>query len=184
MLVCADGSPSNLARKLGLVKNEPDSFCSRQYIKAGTHNFGNMDGVCFYPRALLPGYAAIFAEADGDVNYLCYIIPGGQMGEKDLASVHEDLAKNDPNISKLLGPNYEPRERMKGASLRLGGIEKSVAENCIVIGDACGMIDPLTGGKCSFYNCKPKIIRNQIRVFLTSVFFFYFRGYPPCYAQR
>jgi geranylgeranyl reductase family protein len=145
MLVCADGSPSSLARKLGIVKNEPDSFCSRQYIKAGTHNFGNMDGVCFYPRALLPGYAAIFAEADGDVNYLCYIIPGGQMGEKDLASVHEDLAKNDPNISKLLGPNYEPRERMKGASLRLGGIEKSVAENCIVIGDACGMIDPLTG---------------------------------------
>lgn len=182
MLVCADGSPSSLARKLGIVKNEPDSFCSRQYIKAGTHNFGNMDGVCFYPRALLPGYAAIFAEADGDVNYLCYIIPGGQMGEKDLASVHEDLAKNDPNISKLLGPNYEPRERMKGASLRLGGIEKSVAENCIVIGDACGMIDPLTGGKYSIYNCKPM---KQIRInrVLISVFFS-FRGYPSCYAQR
>jgi hypothetical protein len=74
--------------------------------------------VCFYPRSLLPGYSAIFAEADGDVNYLCYIIPGGQFTENDLATVHETLAKNDPNISKILGDS-PVAETMKVSSLSL-----------------------------------------------------------------
>jgi geranylgeranyl reductase family protein len=144
VLVCADGAPSALARKLGIVKEPPNSVCSRQYIKKGTHNFKDIDGVCFYPKSLLPGYSAIFAEADGDVNYLCYIIPGGQFNENDLASVHETLAKNDPNISKILG-DAPVAETMKGAPLRLGGVKKSFARHLLIVGDAAGLIDPLTG---------------------------------------
>lgn len=33
VLVCADGAQSALARKLGIVKDPPNSVCSRQYIK-------------------------------------------------------------------------------------------------------------------------------------------------------
>lgn len=68
--------------------------------------------MCFYPKNLLPGYSAIFAEADGDVNYLCYIIPGGLFAENDLSHVHETLAKSDPNISKILS-NAQVVETMK-----------------------------------------------------------------------
>ena len=53
--------------------------------------------------------------------------------------------KYDPYVSKLLGPNPNI-ERMKAATLRLGGIEKSFGPHMIIIGDAAGFIDPLTGG--------------------------------------
>jgi len=52
--VCADGATSQLAMKLGLVKQSPQTSCSRAYIEGGTHRF-KADGVMFYPRELLPG---------------------------------------------------------------------------------------------------------------------------------
>lgn len=52
--------------------------------------------------------------------------------------------KKDPFVSRALGPNAVV-ERMKAGSLRLGGISKSYAEQLVVIGDAAGHIDPLTG---------------------------------------
>jgi len=58
--------------------------------------------------------------------------------------MHDDIMKNDPFVSKCLGPNPNI-ERMKSASLRLGGIEKSWGEHLLIIGDAAGFIDPLTG---------------------------------------
>jgi hypothetical protein len=33
--------------------------CSRAFVEGGTHN-ANFDGVCFYPKWSLPGYAALF----------------------------------------------------------------------------------------------------------------------------
>jgi len=47
-------------------------------------------------------------------------------------------------LPKALGPNPEI-ERMKSASLRLGGIPKSFDDHLLIIGDAAGFIDPLTG---------------------------------------
>jgi flavin-dependent dehydrogenase len=54
VLVCADGAPSKLATKLGLVTRPPDGSCSRAYIEGGTHKF-KADGVIFYHTHLLPG---------------------------------------------------------------------------------------------------------------------------------
>jgi flavin-dependent dehydrogenase len=143
ILVCADGSTSVLARQLGIVEGEPQAVCSRQYVAKGTHAFAD-DGVCFYPGPLLPGYVALFREADGDCNFLTYIIPGGSAKNDELKEIHETLAKNDPFISKALGPNFQG-EPMRAAPLRLGGVPKSFDRHCLVIGDAAGMIDPLSG---------------------------------------
>ena len=52
--MCADGAPSRLANKLGIVKTAPDSNCSRSYVEGGTHKF-KADGVIFYNAGLLPG---------------------------------------------------------------------------------------------------------------------------------
>lgn len=57
VLVCADGATSQLATKLGLVKDPPCSNCTRSYVKAGTHKF-KADGVVFYNRDMLPGWNA------------------------------------------------------------------------------------------------------------------------------
>jgi hypothetical protein len=55
----------------------------------------------------------------------------------------------DPFISAALGPNAK-LERMRAASLRLGsqGLTTSFDDHLLIIGDAAGHIDPLTGALC------------------------------------
>lgn len=143
MLVAADGAHSSVTQALGIPTPPPDGICSRAYVKAGTHNF-DADGIAFYTRELIPGYAAIFKEANGDLNFCTYIIPGGSAKNDDLKDIHHRLLKEHPYISKVIGPNAEI-EKMKGAPLRLGGTLKTYFDHMVVIGDAAGHIDPLTG---------------------------------------
>lgn len=55
-------------------------------------------------------------------------------------------ARYDPFISAALGPNPK-MERMRAASLRLGGqgLKTTHDDHLIIVGDAAGHIDPLTG---------------------------------------
>ncbi len=66
--------------------------------------------------------------------------------ESDLKRLHEGAIKNDPFIKQALGPNAKI-ERMKAASLRLGGqgLRTTYDDHLVIIGDAAGHIDPLTG---------------------------------------
>jgi menaquinone-9 beta-reductase len=143
VLVIADGALSRLARSLGLVNTPPDGVCSRAYTRSASTNF-DADGVLFYPASVLPGYAAMFREARGEMNYCVYIIPGGKCGVRDLKRMHHGLMKSDPNVRAALGPNPD-MDAMRGSPLRLGGIARSYADHLMVIGDAAGHIDPLTG---------------------------------------
>jgi flavin-dependent dehydrogenase len=142
VLVSADGAPSTLARKLGYVNGEPQGVCSRSYVKDNTHF--KWDGVVFYPPKLLPGYCAIIREAQGELNFCTYIIPGGPTKNEDLPAIHDAIMKTDPFVSRCLGPNPNI-ERMRSASLRFGGIPQSFDDHLLIIGDAAGFIDPLTG---------------------------------------
>jgi flavin-dependent dehydrogenase len=117
--------------------------CSRAYVRASTSDF-DCDGLVFYPRDLLPGYCALFREARDTLNFCVYVIPGGKTGLQDLRPVHNRLIREDPHISKALGPRAEI-EPMLGAPLRLGGIQRSFGPHLLIVGDAAGQIDPLTG---------------------------------------
>ncbi|MHA1106690.1 MAG: NAD(P)/FAD-dependent oxidoreductase [Promethearchaeota archaeon] len=143
ILVIADGSSSPTARSLGIIKDPPQAVCSRAYIKAGTYDF-NQDGLCIYPMKLVPGYCAFLREADDDVVFCCYIIPFGENKTENLFKLHHELIEKDPFISKALGPNAE-LEQMKAAPIRFGGVDKSFDDGLLIVGDAAGMIDPLTG---------------------------------------
>jgi geranylgeranyl reductase family protein len=143
MLVACDGASSSLARSLGIVHSAPDAVCSRAYVKAGTHNF-QADGVVYYPRELVPGYCALFREAGDELNIACYIIPGGRAVPSDLHRLHAHMIHNDPHVSNALGPRAQI-EKMRGGGLRLGGVSCSYADHLLVVGDAAGHIDPLTG---------------------------------------
>jgi len=142
-LIAADGSPSKFARQKGVVTTEPEGVCSRSYI-TGDHKF-DCDGVVFYPPELLPGYCALLRHAQNELGFCAYIIPGGPCTNNDLQRVHESIIKSDPYVSKALAGRNVQIERMKGATLRLGGIDRSYAEQFLIIGDAAGFIDPLTG---------------------------------------
>ncbi len=143
VLVAADGALSRLARQLGIVEGPPDAICSRTYMRAKSTNF-DADGVIFYPRQILPGYCALFREARDEINFALYLIPGGACTMHDLRPVHDSLLRSDPYVSKAVGRD-PAMDEMKGAPLRLGGIPHSSGDHLLVVGDAAGQIDPLTG---------------------------------------
>ncbi|MBN2493958.1 MAG: NAD(P)/FAD-dependent oxidoreductase [Deltaproteobacteria bacterium] len=143
VLVAADGANSPLGRALGLIRSAPQAVCSRAYLKAGSHRFP-YDGMVYYPRELLPGYVGIQREADGDVNYCVFIVPGGRYASRDLRRVHHRLLESNPWITRDLGTQVEG-ERMRAAPLRMGGIARSFGDHLLAVGDAAGQIDPLTG---------------------------------------
>jgi geranylgeranyl reductase family protein len=143
VLVAADGSPSRIARSLGIVTTRSQAVCSRAYIEADSTDF-DADGVVYYPPELLPGYCALFREAGGLLNFCAYILPGGKCANSDLRSIHERVLRDDPHLRKAIGPRAIMR-KMQGAELRLGGIARSAADHLLIVGDAAGQIDPLTG---------------------------------------
>src|SRR5579871_32835 len=143
VLVAADGSPSRIARSLGIVTTRSQAVCSRAYIEADSTDF-DADGVVYYPPDLLPGYCALFREAQGLLNFCAYILPGGKCANTDLKSIHDRVLRDDPNLRQALGPRARFR-KMQGAELRLGGIARSAADHLLIVGDAAGQIDPLTG---------------------------------------
>ncbi|KAJ8312799.1 hypothetical protein KUTeg_010172, partial [Tegillarca granosa] len=129
---------------LWTVYKEGDSICSRAYIEGGTHKF-KADGAVFYNKDLLPGYAALFRHPNDELNYCCYIIPGNpKVKGEDLPYWHDHLLHKDPHISRAVGSDFKI-ERMKAASLRLGGEKVTYGNHLLIVGDAAGMIDPLTG---------------------------------------
>ena len=66
--------------------------------------------------------------------------------EADLKRLHDGAIKHDPFISAALGPDAKI-ERMRAAALRLGGqgLRTTHDDHLLIIGDAAGHIDPLTG---------------------------------------
>jgi geranylgeranyl reductase family protein len=143
VLVAADGSPSRLARSLGIVNVRPQAVCSRAYIEAASTNF-DADGVVYYPPELLPGYCALFRESGGLLNFCVYVLPGGKVANTDLRRMHEHLLLNYGELRKALGDGANIR-KMQGAELRLGGIPQSSGDHLLIVGDAAGQIDPFTG---------------------------------------
>ncbi len=142
-LVAADGANSRLARRLGILHDPADGVCSRAYIDADSSDFA-FDGVAFYRRDLLPGYCAVFRESRSQLNFCLYIIPGGACTPRDLRRMHEEVLRRDPFVSRALG-RQAVIGAMKGAPLRLGGVARSSDDHLILLGDAAGQIDPLTG---------------------------------------
>ena len=90
-------------------------------------------------------YAAIFRHADESVAYCTYILPWNpNISTDDLSYWHHRLLEEDPHISQAVGKNSD-MERMKAWGLRLGGEPVTYGNHVLLVGDAAGMIDPLTG---------------------------------------
>jgi geranylgeranyl reductase family protein len=160
ILILADGASSRVAQSLGIVKDPPQAVCSRAYVKAGTYNFDH-DGVCVITKDLVPGYCALMKEADDDLVFCCYIIPFGKTRTDNLYQIHHDIIKNDPFISEALGSNAE-LEDMKAAPIRFGGVPQSYDNHLLIVGDAAGMIDPLTGEGLQYAMDAAEIAANTI----------------------
>jgi len=145
VLVAADGATSRIARVLGVVTTPPNAVFSRCFAKAGTHNF-RADNVLFYSKSILPGYFAINREPEDFLNLTCILIPGppGSPKPEDLYRIYKDLITKDPHITAALGPEVV-LSPFQSCATRVGGVPRSYAERFLVVGDAAGHVDPLTG---------------------------------------
>ncbi|MEM9731552.1 MAG: NAD(P)/FAD-dependent oxidoreductase, partial [Myxococcota bacterium] len=143
-LIAADGAKSKVARALGLVTRGANSAASRQYIRGGTHNFTS-HGVLLYPRYVLPGYVAFFQHSNGDIDVGCYLLPGGRVPISGLKALLDREVAHDPYVREVLGDRAEPLERPGISPLRLGGEPRTSGDRLLVVGDAAGQTDPLTG---------------------------------------
>jgi flavin-dependent dehydrogenase len=113
------------------------------------------------PMNLVPGYCALQKEADDDLVFCCYIIPFGKTRIENLYKMHHDLIENNPFIREALGPNAE-LEEMKAAPIRFGGTSQSYDNHLLIVGDAAGMIDPLTGEGLQYAMDAAEISANTI----------------------
>lgn len=74
-----------------------------------------------------------------------YILPGGQATSRCIAPFEEEAIKAHPYVRDAFGNSYEYAERRVVAPIRMGGIARSYGEQCLIVGDAAGHVDPLTG---------------------------------------
>jgi len=144
VLIIADGSTSYMARKLGYVTDQSQAFCSHQYISGETHQF-DADGVMYFNSSVLPGYSALFKHYNGDMYLGTYILPGGKATSRVIPGFESDLIQSHPDVSKAFGNAYRWAVTPKTAPIRIGGIEKSYGDHLLIVGDAAGQVDPLTG---------------------------------------
>jgi len=150
LLIC-DGSTSYLAQRLGIIpKSQSEATCSHQYLANTTWTGAGFeaDGVMLLNKSILPGYSALFRHVDGEVYLGTYILPGGKATSRAITPFEKELVAEHPYAKKAIGTartSDSTAARMQVAPIRLGGVDKSYAEACLLVGDAAGHVDPLTG---------------------------------------
>jgi digeranylgeranylglycerophospholipid reductase len=153
VIIGADGVTSMLARETGLQKKWPKeniTACRVSEIPAKSteiidrytedlhyHFYANLGG--------LPGYGWIFPKQD-TINIGLGVVGAYAQGLPKVFDAfvrylkHEGLLMNNADVSSA-----------KGALVPTGGpLKKSYANGCLLVGDAAGMVSPLTGGGIAY----------------------------------
>jgi len=145
ILLLADGSHAPITRKLGLLKEPPDLMAARQYLTAPQVNpEGPLE--LHFQKNVIPGYTWLFPEGNGVVNLGCGTYTRYVSSKKiDLFNVIETFKRSDPILANRL-INAKPLGPIKAHPLRthLGGT-LTHGDRFLVLGDAAGLISPLTG---------------------------------------
>jgi menaquinone-9 beta-reductase len=104
-LIC-DGSTSYLAQKMGIIpKSQSEAVCSHCYVKGGTHQWQEADGVMIFNKSTLPGYSALFRHYNDDMYFGMLTTPA-----------YHSLALRQEHISSLgvrqpREPSHHSRQR-------------------------------------------------------------------------
>jgi geranylgeranyl reductase family protein len=145
MLLIGDGSTSYLAQKLGIIPqgSQSEAVCSTAYIK--NNAWKDADGVMIFNKSVLPGYSALFRHYNGDMYLGTYILPGGKATGRAIAPFEAEALEKHPYIVNAVGKDYAWSKKRTVAPIRLGGVPRSYDHQVMIIGDAAGHVDPLTG---------------------------------------
>ncbi len=144
-IIGADGVHSTVARKLG-THADPSitkAFAVRAY-------FDNVDGLehCIslhYEKAILPGYAWIFPTGERSANVGVGLICQDK-STKNIKNLFEIFISQNRFAREKLKNAVMVEGSFKGAHLSTGtmGVKRSFG-NVLLVGDAAGFVDALTG---------------------------------------
>jgi digeranylgeranylglycerophospholipid reductase len=135
VVIAADGIESNMARMAGLKTiQSPQQICScAQYEMVGVDVDPNYLEFYFGENVAPKGYVWIFPKGDGVAN----------VGVGIRSPDKTPLYYLDKFVSKL---DATPVELNIGGVPVSGPIEKTYTDGLLVVGDAAGHVDPITGG--------------------------------------
>jgi digeranylgeranylglycerophospholipid reductase len=147
VVIAADGVESQVAKMAGLnTRFEPYDLCScAQYEMVGLDINPNMIEFYFGQKIAPGGYVWVFPKGDTRAN-IGIGIRNSNNGNSE--TNNSDNSKNahyylQKFISKL---NGTPVEFNVGAVPVSGPVEKTYTGGLLVVGDAAGQVDPVTGG--------------------------------------
>ena len=135
MLVGADGPRSRVARANGLGRNRAfltgveAEFVGEVAIEQRLH--------VFLDSALAPGYIG-------------WVVPGVGVTQVGVAARHParpDLDRFARHIAPVVDLTRAARVGRRGGSIPVGGrVKRFASEDVVLVGDAAGLVSPLTGG--------------------------------------
>jgi len=144
LVILADGSQAPITRKLGLASDPPELVAVQQYFVGDVGPEERME--IHFERPVVPQYTWLFPMGDGRVNVgtATYTRRARQGG----INLREALARfiADPTATEGRLVRAEPAGPVRGHPLRtrLGGT-RTHAERVLVVGDAAGLVNPLSG---------------------------------------
>lgn len=148
-VIGAEGEKPIVTRYLGLThfrKKEHLMGALRVYYKGveGFHENNHLE--LFFDKELLPGYFWVFPLSNGEAN-VGVIMDSTDISKRkiNLKKKLDYMLKHHPKVSEMF-KNAEPLEKPVGWGLPSMTPERKIAgEGYALIGDAAGMIEPLTG---------------------------------------
>jgi flavin-dependent dehydrogenase len=100
--------------------------------------------VLVFSKKLSPGLGHIVRYPNGDASFSVFLSnPKTQDVTKELKDLHDSVLSEEPTISKVF--NKELLSEAKVIPVRYGEIQNPFKDNLLIIGDAGGHVDPLTG---------------------------------------
>ncbi len=144
MLILADGSHAPITRQMGLIERPPDLHAIRQYYRGDADVSKVME--FHFQEWIVPGYTWIFPMNDGYANVGTGTFSYRLKDDKvDLRSFLDRFMVEQRLAGKRLA-QAQPEGVVKGHPLRTElGRWRTHAERVLVVGDAAGLVNPLSG---------------------------------------
>ena len=144
LVILADGSRAPIARRLGLTSGPAELVAVRRYFVGDAGPEERME--IHFERPVVPHYTWLFPLGDGRVNIgTATFTRRARRGEVSLRKVLARFVA-DPVATEGRLARAEPVGPLRGHPLRtrLGGT-RTHAERVLVVGDAAGLVNPLSG---------------------------------------
>lgn len=141
IVIAADGPESKIGRWAGLESSTAPKYMEScaQYEMAGVEMENNRDIALFFGSVSPGGYAWIFPKGDDIANVGLGVLKTHT--DKTAIEHLNEFVKNCPETK-----NAQPVELNVGGDPVGGIIKDRIGDNILVVGDAGGFVNPLTGG--------------------------------------